>query len=240
MRLILTLITGAMLTMAAFGQTDDTFRKTYDAYIAGLKAKDFQAIVKLRTADQQKELTEGVPPGRDAAYHAAFFEQSLQVMPVSYEVRFVKLAKDGSHARMVVVGMVPVPVEAQKEANLPPEQKVRVTVAFAKEGGAWKMGEFTFGSEAEDSARPKDLKMGQRGDYSGAANTDIGGEIQRVEKQAAGTVYVIRVVDEEDAVFVPAAHVAADFVVGAIVSFHAAKHEKDPLKYWAESAALVE
>lgn len=102
------------------------------------------------------------------------------------------------------------------------------------------MGELSFGSEAEDSARPKNLQMGQRGDYSGAANTDIGGEIQRTEKQAAGTVYVIRVLDEEDAVFVPSAHVSPDFVVGAIVSFHAAKHGKDPLKFWAESAELTE
>jgi hypothetical protein len=240
MRFILTILTGAMFTMTAFGQTDDTFRYIYDAYIAGLKAKDFPAIVKLRTADQQKELTEGVPPGREAAYHAALFEQSLQMMPVSYEVRFVKMGKDGNHARMVLVGMVPVPLEAQKEANLPPEQKVRVTVAFARESGVWKMGELSLGSETEDSARPKDLKMGTRGDYSDNVNTDIGGEIQRTEKQADGTVYVIRVVDEEDAVFVPAANVSPDFVVGAIVSFHASKHERDPLKYWAESAELIE
>ncbi|MGD0346956.1 MAG: hypothetical protein ABSA85_09375 [Terracidiphilus sp.] len=240
MRTFLALLLGAMVTITAFGQTEDTFRKIYDAYIAGVKAKDFQAMVKLRTADQRKELTEGVPAGRLAAYHAALFEQSLQVMPVSYEVRFVRLSKDGNHARMVIVGMVPVPVEAQKEANLPPAQKVRVTVAFAKEAGVWKMGELSFGSEAEDSARPKDLNMGQRGDYSEQANTDIGGEIQRIEKQAAGTVYVIRVVDEEDAVFVPAAHASPDFVVGAIVSFRAAKHANDTLKYWAESAELVE
>jgi hypothetical protein len=229
-----------MFTMAAFGQTEDTFRKIYDGYIAGLKAKDFQAIVKLRTADQQKELTEGVPAERVAAYQAGLFEQSLQVMPVAYEVRFVKLSKDGNSASMVLVGMVPVPAEAQKEANLPPEQQIRLTVAFAKEAGVWKMGEMRFGSEPDENARPKDLRMGQRGDYSAQANTDIGGEIQRIEKQAAGTVYVIRVVDEEDAVFVPAAHVSADFVPGAIVSFHAAKHGKDSLKYWAESAALIE
>jgi ketosteroid isomerase-like protein len=240
MRLILAGMIGAILTMTAFGQSDDTFCKIYDAYIAGVKAKDFQAIVKLRTADQQKELTEGVPPGRDEAYHKALFEQLAQVTPLSYELRFVTLSKDGNHARMVVVGMVPVPPEAQKEAGLPPEQKMRVTVAFAKEAGAWKMGELSFGSEAEDSAKPKDLKMGTRGDYSEAANTDMGGEIQRLEKQASGTVYVIRVGEEEDAVFVPAAHVSADFVAGAIVSFHAAKHGKDPLKYWAESAQLVQ
>jgi hypothetical protein len=226
--------------MTAFGQSEETFRKIYDAYIAGLKAKDFQAIVKLRTADQQKELTEGVPPARVAAYQAGLFEQSLQLMPASYQVRFVKLSKDGNHASMVLVGMIPVPAEVQKEEHLPPEQQVRVTIEFAKEAGAWKMGDFRFGSEPEDNARPKNLNMGQRGDYSGAVNTEIGGEIQRIEKQAAGTVYVIRVVDEEDAVFVPAAHVSPSFVPGAVVSFHASKHGKDPLKYWAQSAELVE
>jgi hypothetical protein len=59
-----------------------------------------------------------------------------------------------------------------------------------------------------------------------------------MEKQEAGTVYVIRVVDEEDAVFVPAALVTSNFVTGAVISFRAAKSETDPLKYWAESAQL--
>jgi hypothetical protein len=49
---------------------------------------------------------------------------------------------------------------------------------------------------------------------------------------------VIRVVDEEDAVFVPAALVSAEFATGKVISFHAAENPSDPLKYWAESAKL--
>jgi hypothetical protein len=66
----------------------------------------------------------------------------------------------------------------------------------------------------------------------------MGGVILRAEKQEAGTVYVIRVVDEEDAVYVQADMVSPDFVTGKVVSFHAAQNANDPLKYWAESAKL--
>jgi hypothetical protein len=66
----------------------------------------------------------------------------------------------------------------------------------------------------------------------------VGGIILRTEKQDAGSVYVVRVVDEEDAVFVPAALVSADFVTGKVISFHAAQNANEPLKYWAESAKL--
>jgi len=51
-------------------------------------------------------------------------------------------------------------------------------------------------------------------------------------------VYVVRVVDEEDAVFVPAALVSANFVTGKVISFQAAQNANEPLKYWAESAKL--
>jgi hypothetical protein len=290
-----------MFTMTAFGQTDDTFRKIYDAYIAALKAKDFEAIVNLSTADQQDWLNhplncgtvptilEKAPPGDVLAYNlAGFFAQSLSHMPNPYEVRFVQLSKDGKKARMVMVGVIPPVEEVQRANKLPakrkrekdmspeelydyysytpfqPPRKVRDAVVFAEEAGVWKMGQQTLDGEPEDNARPKDLNMGQRGNYSDEANTDLRWEIQRVEKQAAGTVYVVRVVDkstpsgvqwspglqsfvytlrvldEEDAVFVPAAHVSSDFVSSAILSCRAAKHKKDPLKYWAESVELVD
>jgi len=234
MRLILTGLTGVLFTMAAFGQTEATFRKTYDALVAGLKAKNFQAVMDQRSVASRKELAESVPPSQ----RAAFFASALEVMPSTYEVRSVTLSEDGKKGSMVLVGMVPVPLEVQKEEKLPPEQKIGVTLEFANEAGVWKIGEIVFGGDPGDRARPKDLNMGQRGDYGDAANTQVGGPILRIEKQAAGVVYVIRVVDEEDAVFVPAAQVSPDFVTGAVMSFRAAKHEKDPLKYWAESAEL--
>jgi|SRR5271166_2211877 len=241
MRLILTALIAIVLTPAAVGQTatmpgpaDDTFRKTFDALTAALKAKNFQTVTSLMTAATRKAITQDVPPSK----HAAFFANALSTMPTSYDVESVSVSKDGKSATMMLVGMVPVPPDEQQSQKLPPEQKKEITVQFARETGVWKIGPIMFGGDPDQRPRPKDLNMGQRGDYSEQANTDMGGPIVRIEKQDTGTVYVIRIFDEEDAVFVPAAQVSPDFVAGAIISFHAAKNENDPLKYWAESAKL--
>jgi hypothetical protein len=235
MRFILAALTGVVLTMTAFAQPEDSLRKTYDAVIAALKAKNVTAVAQLSTAEKRNMLKEFLP----STEYDTFCVDALKGLPSPYKVLYVQASKDGKMARMVVEGMAPVPPEMQKEEHLPPERKVQASIDFELEAGAWKMGNTTLYVEDDKLPRPADLKMGQRGDYDGQANTNLGGQIQRMEKQAAGTVYVINVVSEEDAVFVPAALVSPDFVPGAIVSFYAAVHGKDPLKYWAESAELV-
>jgi hypothetical protein len=238
MRLILTGLTAIAIAAAVLGQpaapsgqAPDTFRKPFDALIAALKAKDFPGATGLMTAQARRAITQQVPPSK----HAAFFANALGTMPISYDVESVSVSNDGKTATMMLVGMVPAEHGQQGQ---PAARKREITVEFAKEAGAWKIGPIQFGSDPDQRLRPKDLSMGQRSDYSAEFSTDMGGVILRIEKQEAGSVFVIRILDEEDAVFVPAAQVSPDFIAGAIVSFHAAKNENDPLKYWAESAKL--
>ena len=68
----------------------------------------------------------------------------------------------------------------------------------------------------------------------------MGGQILSMEKQAAGTVFLVRVLDEEIAAFVPSALVTAQLVPGRIVSLRGAEHKADKLKFWAEKASLEE
>ena len=82
--------------------------------------------------------------------------------------------------------------------------------------------------------------MGTRSDYADGENTEVGGPILKVEKQAAGSVFLLRVTDEEVAVFVPADKVADTFVPGSILVVHGAMNKSDKLKMWAEDAALYQ
>jgi hypothetical protein len=234
MRRIAIGLMAAALAAAAYGQNDDTFRKQFDALIAGLKARNFTTVTGLMTAEARKAINQQIPPSK----RGAFFANALSTMPVSYDVESVAVAKDGMKATMLLLGTVAVPPGEQREKKQPPQRKSEISIEFAREGGVWKIGPIVFGGDPADRPRPKDLSMGQREDYSDYANTEMGGAILRMEKQAGGTVYVIRILDEEDAVFVPEALVSPDFTAGAIVSFHAAKNGQDPLKYWAESAKL--
>jgi hypothetical protein len=79
--------------------------------------------------------------------------------------------------------------------------------------------------------------MGSRDDYKEGANTQMGGQVPRVEKQPEGTVLVICVLDEEIAAFLPASIVSAQFAAGRILVLRGAEHRSGRLKFWAEEAA---
>lgn len=243
MRLIFTGLIVIAMASSAFGQTSaapiptsDSLRKTFDACNDAVKAKNFQAVLAQMTGPTRKQIAAMIPPSQ----HTPFFLNAMLSVPTSYDVESVAQGKDGKSASMTLVAILPpLPPEFQEKGQVPGQPRKReITVQFALEAGLWKIASVETGSDPDQRARPKDLNMGARNDYSAEANTDMGGRIVRLEKQDNGTVYVIRILDEEDAVYVPTAVVSPDFVTGAIVSFHAANNEKDPLKYWAESAKL--
>lgn len=232
------LLTGMVLTMAALAQTDVTLQKTYDAYLAALKANDVQAVLKQMTKEGGEGLASWAPP---AKLGALLKDIAKDTVPSSYEMQFVWRSKDGKQAAMMALAAVPPDsFHAPKGHEAGPDVKAEVTVSFAQEGGVWKVGDVKIDRGVSERPKPKDLNMGKRDDYRDDVNTSLGGVILRLEKQAAGTVYVIKLVNEEAAVFLPAAKVSPDFVPGAIISFDASAHDHDPQKYWAESAALAE
>jgi|SRR5208283_4759310 len=232
MRLI---FAGLVFTMAAFTQTDAAFQKIYDSYLAALKTNNFQAVKTQVSSELWEQFTSWAPPSKRAGLMASIAKDTV---PSSYEVQFVRRSKDGKKASMMVVGMFAPDSFHAPEGG--PEEKAEATISFVQKAGVWKVGDVKIDRNLSTRPKPQDLNMGQREDYRDAVNTRLGGVILRLEKQAAGTVYVIKVVDEEDAVFLPEAKVSPDFVRGAIVFFDASQHEHDPLKYWAESAELKE
>jgi hypothetical protein len=245
MRFIVTGLIATVLTTAAFGQavaspspTAESLRKTFDACNDAVKAKNFQGVLSQMSSPMHKQIAAMIQPSQ----RTPFFFNAMLSVPISYNVESVSPGKDGKSASMTLMAMLPpLPLDMQEnEKTQTPGQprKREQTVAFVLEGGVWKISSIDTGINPDQRPRPKDLKMGQRADYSAEVSTDMGGVILRMEKQDAGTVYVIRILDEEDAVFVPAEHVSSNFVTGVVISFHAAQNQSDPLKYWAQSAKL--
>jgi len=229
---------GMVFTMVALAQTDATLQKTYDSYLAALKANDVQAVLKQMTKESGEGLASWAPP---AKLGALLKDIAKDTVPSSYELQFVWRSKDGKRAAMMALAKVPPDsFHAPKGHEAGAEVKAEVTVSFAQEAGVWKVGDVKIDRSINERPKPKDLNMGKRDDYRDRANTTLGGVVLRLEKQAAGTVYVIKLVDEEAAVFLPAAKVSPAFVPGSIISFDAASHDNDPQKYWAESAQPAE
>lgn len=209
------------------------FTKIYDSYLAGVKAGSYSQVSPYLS----KEIRDEVPtPDAQARY----MEMVKQMAPIRYETEFVNLSKDGQSADVTIIATIAVPEEIQKQEKLPPTQRVEMVLKFVKEAGQWKMGPPLLLADPDKRERPKDLNMGVRADYAQGANTEVGGVILRSEKQAAGTVYVLRLSDQEIAVFVPSAKVSSAFVPGSILVIHGGENKNDKLKVWAEDASLYQ
>ncbi len=214
-------------------QTAQDFTKIYDSYLAAVKGGSYSQASPLLS----KEVHDQLPT---PAVQAEYMEMVKQMVPTHYEVESVNVAKDGQTADVNLIVTITVPEEIQKQEKLPPTQRAEEVLKFVKEGGQWKMGPPLLMGDPDKRARPKDLNMGSRDDYAEGNNTEVGGVVLKADKQAAGTVYVLRLSDQEIAVFVPAAKVSPEFVPGRILVVHGAENKNDKLKVWAVDAALYQ
>jgi len=214
-------------------QTAQDFTKIYDSYLAAVKTGSYSQASPLLS----KEVHDQLPT---PAVQAEYMEMVKQMAPIHYEVESVNVAKDGQTADVNLIVTIAVPEEIQKQEKLPPTQRAEEVLRFVKEGGQWKMGPPLLLGDPDKRERPKDFNMGYRADYADGNNTEVGGPILKVDKQAEGTVYVLRLTDQEIAVFVPAAKVSPEFVPGSILVAHGAENKNDKLKVWAVDAALYQ
>jgi hypothetical protein len=224
-------IMGASMLSA---QSASDLTKVFDQYLAAVKAKDFQKIIALyHSAAKKAVLTDFETPQEQKE----FLEQIAEMTPDSYAAP--EVSPGGDRVILRIMAKKNVPPAVRKANNLPAVMQKPMIVEFAQEGGQWKMGPPSFSAPpAEPTARPKDLRMGVRADYKEGANTQLGGPILRSEQQPAGTVYVIRMLDQEIAAFVPAKLVKPAFEPGKILVMQGASHKQDPQKFWAEDAKL--
>jgi hypothetical protein len=212
-------------------QTAQDFTRIYDSYLAAIKTGSYRQTSAFLSAETRGELKTGED-------QATYMEMMKQMAPIRYETVSLTMSEDGKRADVDLIVTLSIPEEVQKQRNLPPTQRAETILKFVKEAGQWKMDPPLMLGDPDKRARPKDLNMGTRADYAEGSNTEVGGPILRMEKQAAGTVFVLRSIDEETAVFVPAAKVSAEFVPGRILVVHGAEHKTEKLKVWADDAAL--
>ena len=223
----LTLLFGSML----MGQTIQDFTRIYDAYLAGVKSGEFRKVSTLFSQELRNEI-------KTKEDQQEFMRMANYMVAESYEPLFFTMIEGGRKAELQVVITIKVPEDVQKERKLPPTQRMELILCFVKEDDQWKWGWPTILGDPDNRSRPKDLKMGSRNDYKPGSNTQMGGQVLHMDKQADGTVYTIRVLNEEIATFVPSAKVSSEFVPGCILILRGAEHQSDKLKFWADEASL--
>jgi hypothetical protein len=229
MRKFITLLLGGML----MGQTAQDFTRLYDSYLAAVRSGDFRVVSAMFTQELRAEI-------KTPEDQQEYMMMAKYMAPESYETLFLTMADGGRKAELQVVITVRVPEEIQKQEKIAAIQRAELILNFVKEDGQWKWGAPTILGDPDQRARPKDLNMGVRSDYRDGSNMQLSGQVLRVEKQAAGTVFVTRVLDEEIAAFVPAAKVSGEFAAGCVLVFQGAEHKSDKLKFWADEVAPYE
>lgn len=215
-------------------QTTEELVKVYESYRAALKAKRLEAALAPLIDKVREETRQQIRTGAD---QAEFFESHA---PLSYEAVGITRSKSGEKATVYFIGTFPVPEAAQKANKLPPKMRFEYFIEFHKEAGVWKMDVPTITANPDEIARPADLDMGVPADYAESSFATAGGRILKAEPTKQGTIYLIRVTDEEIAVWVrpEVKYEASEFIPGQIVEFEGSFHKGDKRKMLARTAKV--
>ncbi len=204
--------------------------RIFDAYNAAAKAGDVEKMLSLRTAESQKEIRAQIVKKED---RNLFLLLGRAQIPESYQIEHVSWAKDGKGATLYVLGQFAAMAEVQR-----PRTRLEESISFKKENG-WKIELTRPLGDPDKVKRPKDLTYDPK-DAKLETHGEIAGRIVKTEFKPGYTLVILRVLDEENAVFLPAkdellkeSMPLADLDPWKLFEFSGHPHKTDKLKFFA-------
>jgi hypothetical protein len=213
--------------------------KVFDAYNAAVKAKDIDKALGFRASAFKRH--KGLDKKLDGKERQMYLFDVRDEIPESYQVEYAAFEvelKNGfkTNKQKATLGVV-----AQLSDD---DKKIKsriLNIAFAKEGGTWKMREYLFWMvDVDGLKRPKNTTFEPKGAYN--EGWEMGGRIIKTAFNADHTLVMLREGDRESAVFLPAKGALSemklkpeDLQPGNTVQFKGLLHKQDPLKLWATS-----
>jgi hypothetical protein len=214
----------------------------YDGWNAAVTADKWSDAVALRSAAQRKVLREAMADKKEFADDATMLKF---MVPDKVEVLHTAIAKDGTHATLIVRIAKTIPADLKLPEGGPKPgsvQQSEVTLSFAREGKDWKFDEMTFGIDPAEIKACRDETTETLASYNADTAENSGGQIRRVEFKPDHTLIVYRVLDEEDcAILPPREKLAAGgvdlsaMVPYAVIEFDGHPHKSDKQRIWADS-----
>lgn len=212
----------------------------YGSYNQAIVAGKLDQAMALRDSDTRQAIQKALA---GAGKRGELLADLRQVIPDSVEVRHAALSKDGATATILVLA------HKKPAAGAPtgtPSQG-EVTLTFVKEAGGWKFGEQMFGMDPSQIKACKNQAFEPIEAYDQNVSNSLGGPIVRVAFEADHTLLIIRVLDEEDCVFLPSREELqkSGFDTGllvpyAIVEVDGFPHKSDKQKTWADHIKMSE
>ncbi len=222
----------AAMTFGAEAGNEKELTDVYDAYNGFGKAGDVEKMLSLRTAGMVAEIRPQIEKNEDRDYFVIIGKGQATE---SYEVQHVEWTPDGEGARLYVLLHLPPMKEIQRKKKADME----ASITFRKENGAWKLENVMPLADPSQIKRPKDLSYDQK-DANTDRNGSIAGRIVKLEFRPDHTLIIVRVMDEEIAVFLPpkatleSANVNFDDLAPwKMREFTGFPHKTDGLKFFA-------
>jgi hypothetical protein len=232
-----------ILSTLAYGATagnEKELKDVFDAYNGFAKTGDVDKMLALRTAAVEKEIRSQIKKKRD---REDFVMMGRAQVPSSYEVQHVTWGKDGKSADLYALWHLP----PMKEIDRLKQADVEVLLVFKMEKGKWKMDNILPLADPSQIKRPKDLVYNEKDADEGVTSASVAGRIVKLEFQPDHTLVIVRVMDEEIAVFLPRKETLAkagvnfdDFAPWKMREFTGYPHKTDKLKFFATGDNAME
>lgn len=192
----------------AHAQTDEQFRKVYDE-LGTMKAGSLPRLLAVLTPARAKVVKKECA---DPAEKAAGFAMGASMQPTSYKIVGRTPCKGGKKVIIYLIGTFEVPPDVAKARDIPEKSRNEISVDFLRVGKAWKMDTPSYGGDPDKVKQQKDLKRGDLSKYKDDAETSLGDAYCAWRPQDETVAVILRVLDEENVVFLPP---AAEALVGA-------------------------
>lgn len=171
--------------------------KLYQRYSDLMNGDKLDEALALRTAESQKLVKEELTKG--TAQEQAETRDMLKGMtPERFEAQHLEQAGDDA-ATLYGIGSKVMPVGPDKGKLM----RVEMMVEFVRESGQWHIGMPTFMGDPDAVKKLADVSYEPIENYDQDKEVDMGGRIVRVALEKDHTLVVVRMLDEEQAIFLP-------------------------------------
>jgi hypothetical protein len=216
---------------------DSSLREIYNSYNKAILEGSFDKIISFLTSDVQKDINTQVKTKKEKKQF--LYSAKIQV-PESYEILHSGSDKDSMSVTLHTIMQFAPLKEIQRERS-----RIECDIIFKNENSNWKLGSLLFLSDPDKIVHPSDLTYNPE-DADLDKEGDIGGRIVKTEFNPGYTLVIIRVLDEENAVFLKSKSELLKDGVSLkelepwnIYEFTGHPHKSDKLKFFATGGKPV-
>ncbi len=201
---------------------------------------DVEGMTTLRTKELHDKMRQEI---EDEEMRNAYIIMGRAQIPESSQLLHVNDGEDGNSAEIYAVWKLP----AMEEIGRPESFRIEVMIEFRKEQGRWKLGHITLLSNPDQINRPSDLRFDESEVDTDWASASLAGRITAVEFNDDHTLVMLRVLDDEIAVFMPDQEFMknhgmdlADYQPWKKRQFTGYPHKTDKLKFFATGDSAID